>query len=979
MKRMFVLALIAILVIGISYSCDFSVKFTKGIGSSSEAFIGDKIEINSPPSYADKFNVTSPNLKSNIVGADIDSEPSIEFDSYGSTSIAVTVYNSSNTSQKESCTFEVNVVHCKGDIKLSIKNDSSTNPPTIALWPTLHVYGFKCNDQESFLITTNISLFSFISQFLQKNGPFDYPILFSKSGVVHITVNETDDNKYVEENYNVSDCKPSVSNDKTCPGEKYTLNLDFPSYCNSSKVKIGVVNDSDDYVWKWINESNPLSFDVYAPGSPSSDGNFYTNIKAYWESSGFVHSPWNETYQINMNPYVGVINATNESVNVALFDCFDQNELPVPCDFSYLIKTYLSVNNLNQNSNFTVSMNVTFPNGYTDRYAKKVEVTGGNFEWTFFGFDGKTNDTCTYTIGNDINCVKSDNKWECNSTNLNDEVYSGSDRLCSTRPYTFTAPCPAPTIQKRWKEVKTIALPIHFTFGIFSDVEDYFFSNSLGEGSTFHRLTQGELKTKTGNEVNVSMRAYRYRYTWSISPLNWLVQVFSRKDFVPIRIGFNQTTPQTLNGVGKLSTMCTGKSLCYTEVPMCGDGVCDTASGESCKTCPQDCACGAGTKGCYGTYIKGFTDQRGCIIRYKKYEEPCYTDAECGSEYGTKLYCVHTYAGNSFHVVGHCCAKDEIWDPNTPPGFQDANSSIKGTCRVPRGVWIESINIKDIGNCPWSNCDFQASVCNGGYTESIPDTEIVVKVHTEYPHDKVCAGFGTEPDKCCKGAGISWWGGATQYCIDNPNSNDVTFTFRMNDRAPHVGLGSGVERRCNSDQPMIFFVYLPYELTSEYQQHSGINVTTYGNASLQYGTDESFEYLLNQWRKNKLYYSNSHDNDYPYSCSIGYSHIETSSSGGGDLYRTKIWFYPFGGCTDAPDWREVNNHLGNILKDKYDNERWAEIVYVYNSGSNSCKNKKTAGWDVGKVKVVFPKGASPPSVKGRFVCGGNKIRPWDKW
>ena len=966
MNRILISSILLFLIFSISFSLDFD--FTKDFNSKYNLFKDDIIELKNYDYGSDcRFNFT---VGSNQVinSGYCDQTYTLNLDlNYGKYSSEIIEFNASNTSQSNVINRNVHIVACKGFPSVKILNDSSVTPNKIAIWPNIKISNFTCEDDN--INTTYISSNETFSNGsitsnslgLKDRYPFSTTILFNsnangKIAQLNVTLcrdNICNYNSTISQSYKIDNCKSYAKSalttpSKLCPGSKYKLSFSFPSFCLNSNIELVVENTTTEYIHKYLNSQNINFNNLVVPNQPNDGLKFYTNISTTYKND----VPWKFKYYLPMNDWIGIQNATNISKINVNFDCYEKNEIPVPCGYSYVINTSLNRSITNSQSldklkdlNYVILMNVTFPNGYVDQYAKEVN---GIDNYTTFGFDGYTNETCNYTFFSDLKCYKSGSDWICESKDIGDTV-SFPDKVCPIKKVVYNFPCPAPTILKKWKDVNTISAPLHFTFGIDNErnpneKQNYIFDISSSITNLFRLGAGTKVHYSSSSEITINLKVFRYVYNWSITPFNWLVSVFSKKDYIPIRIGFNQIQLQNLNGIGKTSSVCHGNSTCYTEVPMCGDGVCDYTAGENCKTCAKDCACGINTKGCYGQYVKDFTDQRGCIVRFKQYEEPCTFNDECDASKG--LICDHNYVKGEYHVNGHCCKPGEIWDPNTV-NLNDANPNINGTCRVARGVHIESISIHDFGNCPWSNCDFWGTVCGAKYTESISDTKIEIKVHTDYANDRVCAIFGTHPDVCCNG-GIQFNGGATQYC-QNANSNEVTFTFRMNDRAPHSGLWSGIERRCNNNEPMLIAVYLPYELDNSHSD--------YGSRILQ----EDFESKLHNYRGGGYITYQRSNKD-----------VITTYDSDGDNWKST--FEPFN------SWIYVNGHPGNILNDSNGNQKWAEIVEINNSGSNSCKNKNSAGWYMNSPKVIFsPSGDTPPLTSGRFVCGGRTMKPWNDW
>ncbi len=121
----------------------------------------------------------------------------------------------------------------------------------------------------------------------------------------------------------------------------------------------------------------------------------------------------------------------------------------------------------------------------------------------------------------------------------------------------------------------------------------------------------------------------RNHYNWKIK-YNAITTMLDTSEYVPMRVGYNATKYQEASNAQSASqpALCHGSKTCYVGVPMCGDGICDTASGENCNSCPDDCSCANGCSDCYDS---GFTDDKGCIIAYKNEGDRCICPGECDS------------------------------------------------------------------------------------------------------------------------------------------------------------------------------------------------------------------------------------------------------------------------------------------------------------------------------------------------------------
>lgn len=166
----------------------------------------------------------------------------------------------------------------------------------------------------------------------------------------------------------------------------------------------------------------------------------------------------------------------------------------------------------------------------------------------------------------------------------------------------------------------------------------------------------------------------RYQYEWNMS-YDLITTAYSKTDYVPMFVGYNQTEADS-SGVGQaVSGGCTGNNLCYTEVPLCGDGKCDVTGGENCNTCPVDCFKTASTtnpkengdciaNGCTSCLSSDtkFADARGCVLNYKKEGDDCDCKDQC-KEQDKELQCTwDTAQGTKLAPRGKCCPTNEVWN-----------------------------------------------------------------------------------------------------------------------------------------------------------------------------------------------------------------------------------------------------------------------------------------------------------------------------
>ncbi len=321
-------------------------------------------------------------------------------------------------------------------------------------------------------------------------------------------------------------------------------------------------------------------------------------------------------------------------------------------------------------------------------------------------------------------------------------------------------------ILRKWKEVKPVSLPMHFTFatrGQLSNLPNYFLSddqetliyNILGnENETIENCgevncscppSQLEIELPKPGELDIpthevpteileprsnckydEYKLVRNSYSWSIS-YDAVVSVMSKKEFVPIYVGRNQTPvnvpeleelmdlkiPTPLGTIDfskkfsqELSSPCVGDNkLCYTQIPICGDSICDTDAGERCWNCPHDCGfimdnffegnCGIDNSGCSRCprVDETFTDERSCIIRYKDVGENCtcnagMCDPNKGLQCTFEAYDPKTGMKSTIYP-GKCCYKDEVWF--TGPSAGDPSGP---HCEKLRKIDIDEIKLK---------------------------------------------------------------------------------------------------------------------------------------------------------------------------------------------------------------------------------------------------------------------------------------------
>lgn len=256
----------------------------------------------------------------------------------------------------------------------------------------------------------------------------------------------------------------------------------------------------------------------------------------------------------------------------------------------------------------------------------------------------------------------------------------------------------------------------------------------------------------------------RYTYQWSVA-FETVTTVFSEDEYVPMFVGYNQEPPLNADTAGsqqRFSGLCEGDSLCYTEVPMCGDGICDVTSGERCWNCAVDCDgppdydkgwfgdCTHDPKqegtswwtdqygGCSRCPIAptvGVADERGCVIQYKQEGENCTCNAgECGwgnpdspiKGIDDQLDCVFKDIYGNQMDNGKCCHAGEIWDPDYEEKHNiDINNDgiAGGACVVKRELVVRDLQIDEVpkSSPEWwvpENCCGDLRYYEVGYSEA---------------------------------------------------------------------------------------------------------------------------------------------------------------------------------------------------------------------------------------------------------------------
>jgi len=244
---------------------------------------------------------------------------------------------------------------------------------------------------------------------------------------------------------------------------------------------------------------------------------------------------------------------------------------------------------------------------------------------------------------------------------------------------------------RSYTDAQIISLPLHFTFGI-KNTASTTSAMSIGCGGYFYRLLSDAPRTYVNCATNpteyFTHNATRYTYKWDID-FDAIVTVYNPSEMIPISVGTGQKLTSSADSATVTSLLgdCSGNNICYTDLPLCGDGICDTTAGERCWNCPADCAtddagysgiCVGGTpqdRDKYDDQYGGCTrcqssqvDTRGCISKYSLESGDCVCDSDCGwtSDVLHERYtCVRVdKIGNSL-TPGKCCLEDFSWDPVT--------------------------------------------------------------------------------------------------------------------------------------------------------------------------------------------------------------------------------------------------------------------------------------------------------------------------
>lgn len=204
-------------------------------------------------------------------------------------------------------------------------------------------------------------------------------------------------------------------------------------------------------------------------------------------------------------------------------------------------------------------------------------------------------------------------------------TYMEPRRMCydwtGRQMYDCDSICDDTLPDKRYRNVLTVPIPLHFTFGIKSGTE-----------------IEGICPESDPNNI----KEY-FKYDWSLE-VDMVTTIMADDEIIPVLVGEDQR-------IDEGETICSGEgNLCYTEVPVCNDFTCDYELGENCWNCPDDCGDEAEAEGridsdefegscidfgcaegCdrYNYLDRDFLDERGCIIKYKQEEEFTYCPHLC--------------------------------------------------------------------------------------------------------------------------------------------------------------------------------------------------------------------------------------------------------------------------------------------------------------------------------------------------------------
>ncbi len=337
-------------------------------------------------------------------------------------------------------------------------------------------------------------------------------------------------------------------------------------------------------------------------------------------------------------------------------------------------------------------------------------------------------------------------------------------------------------------------------------------------------------------------RISRYTYNWKFS-YDMAPSILSTTDIIPMFVGedlqpIGEATQQILGG-------CEGEGvLCYTEIPICGDGICSYDSGERCWNCPQDC--GESADGTLPEFIGScsnlgcsrcpttdstFSDPRGCVIKWKERNEEATCSEMCkpGLKYVTEQYnnpeetIVENKVNTNPKVPGVCCNPSELWNEE------------KQKCETPRSVLIEAIQVefKRGGGYDTYWC------CVGREDVGFVKISITIKNYGNLPETgKIKVDLGTEKDNdFITGEPYSWLQEAS---FELAPENSVTKTFiwdcvRTSMRYCYAFIDCDSPGDCTFGEGEDYHPYLQIQIIPDDMEKSDI----YGIPSSIYGLYDS--------------------------------------------------------------------------------------------------------------------------------------------
>ncbi len=301
--------------------------------------------------------------------------------------------------------------------------------------------------------------------------------------------------------------------------------------------------------------------------------------------------------------------------------------------------------------------------------------------------------------------------------------------------------CDETVPNKRYRNVFAVPIPLHFSFASKGDyTTDVSESLNCGDGllrrippppATAPIRPQFRLACYDDEFADYSSRAgypeidcehisgdnapqyikrnvTRYTYEWKFD-FDIIATVMAQDEVIPVLVGEDQYIPP-----GGESTSCSGEGvLCYTEVPTCGDFVCDWEIGENCVNCEHDCGspadnyyagnCGSlGCVDCVPQLDPEYIDERQCLInRRQKGEftncaevclhgaaEQYFGEGETVKD-NLELKYIRNIEGNTEGKEYICCGdgdEGDIWNVDTQK------------CEIRRGFHFDGVNIQLFSN-----------------------------------------------------------------------------------------------------------------------------------------------------------------------------------------------------------------------------------------------------------------------------------------